>query len=91
MTFPALKRKNNGGSHNILKMIATTLKDVKQRRRSAKKQNKSLEQSYSTISLCSESDAGVGDESFAEPRSDAESIEKIEQKTQELLNEIQDA
>mmetsp|Transcript_17020 Transcript_17020/g.22177 ORF Transcript_17020/g.22177 Transcript_17020/m.22177 type:complete len:121 (+) Transcript_17020:115-477(+) len=91
MKFPARERKNNEGSHNILKMISTTLKDVKRRRRSAKKQKKSLQSDDATISLCSEPDASFGDDSLAESRSDTESMEKIEQKSRELLNEILDA
>jgi hypothetical protein len=91
MKFPARERKNNEGSHSILKMISTTLKDVKRRRKSAKKENKSLQSDDATISLCSEPDASFGDDSLAESRSDTESMEKIEQKSQELLNEIQDA
>mmetsp|Transcript_17030 Transcript_17030/g.22186 ORF Transcript_17030/g.22186 Transcript_17030/m.22186 type:complete len:264 (+) Transcript_17030:115-906(+) len=89
MKFPARERKNNEGSHNILKMISTTLKDVKRRRRN-KKQKESLKGSLD-CSHHSDSDASVPDENFTEPRSAAESIEIIEQKSQELLNEIQDA
>ena len=89
--------KARGRSRNILKMISSTLKDVKGRKRRASRQekesNKSLRSLDDHISVVSEStmddSATVG--TFESSDSGDAAIQRVQEKAEELLAEIKDA
>eukprot|EP00522_Entomoneis_paludosa_P008817 CAMPEP_0172449572 /NCGR_PEP_ID=MMETSP1065-20121228/8253_1 /TAXON_ID=265537 /ORGANISM="Amphiprora paludosa, Strain CCMP125" /LENGTH=275 /DNA_ID=CAMNT_0013201275 /DNA_START=26 /DNA_END=853 /DNA_ORIENTATION=- len=94
MTAPTSTPKARG--RNILKMISSTLKNVKGKRRNAadrRKRGQSVDtkDSVSTISLCESSAFSEHDDMSVFSHDSLDSIERIQEKAEELQRELQGA